>query len=239
MTSSLLSRSRHFISGSSLFRRLVLPGFFLGLAASLHGATIYFGDAAAQGLAVTDGGGIRADLVGDLTYVSHSGAPVVFTVPADGDYRITEVNFFADLSGTLTPFVARYLGVSTQLGSSYEILAKGDPLTVTSADNTFGPSAGDHLENRLFTSGGSHPVISVLAGQQLVAGWFQSGNIVYIGGGGTQGAADYVYGGNSIAGPVGSALSANSGSPLTGPCNSTSAWILSCWCRNPAGCCFW
>lgn len=136
---------------------------------------------------------------------------MVFTVPADGDYRITEVNFFADLSGTLTPFVARYLGVSTQLGSSYEILAKGDPLTVTSADNTFGPSPGDHLENRLFTSGGSHPVISVLAGQQLVAGWFQSGNIVYIGGGGTQGAADYVYGGNSIAGPVGSALSANSG----------------------------
>jgi len=162
-------------------------------------------------MAVTSGGGPRADTVSALTYALHTGSPTIYTAPANQQLKLTEVNFFADLSGTMTPFVARFLGGSTQTGTNYQVLAKGDSLVVVSSDAAMGPSAGDHLENRAFTVTGVNPVINVNAGDQIVAGWYQQGNIVYIGGGGTQGAGDYIRSGDSLSGAaIGGPLTANS-----------------------------
>ncbi len=180
-------------------------------ASQVQGATVYIGDAATQGMAVTSGGGPRADTVSALTYALHTGSPTIYTAPANQQLKLTEVNFFADLSGTMTPFVARFLGGSTQTGTNYQVLAKGDSLVVVSSDAAMGPSAGDHLENRAFTVTGVNPVINVNAGDQIVAGWYQQGNIVYIGGGGTQGAGDYIRSGDSLSGAaIGGPLTANS-----------------------------
>ena len=195
---------------SSFLRTSAVVGVLAILAGPAMAVT-YIGDAAPQGLAVTSGGGPRADTVGTLTYALHTGSPTIYTAPSNQQLKLTEVNFFADRSGTLSPFVARFLGGSTQTAANYQVLAKGDALGVVSSDQTMGPSAGDHLENRAFTVATVNPTINVNAGDQIVAGWLQQGNVVYIGAGGAQGAGDYVKNGDSLSGAViGGPLTANS-----------------------------
>jgi hypothetical protein len=173
-------------------------------------ADFYIGDAASEERLVTRGGGTQADAANVLTCIQHTGSPTIYTAPSDQNLTLKEVNFFADTSGTLTPFVARYLGGDTQLASSYEILSIGDPVTVTSSDEVLGASDGDHLENRAFTVRSLHPTIRVNAGEMIAAGWLQDGHIVIQDATATQGAADYVADGDTLSGAtVGGAPAGN------------------------------
>ncbi|MCF7734364.1 MAG: Ig-like domain-containing protein [Akkermansiaceae bacterium] len=162
---------------------------FFASARQGHTADFYIGDAAAEGRVVTTGGGTRADTVPLLTYVLHGGT-AIYPPPNDQRLRLTEVNFFAESAGTLTPFVARYDRGGTQQGTSYEILSIGDPLAV---------KGGNVLVNRAFTVGGVNPVISVNAGDQIAVGWLQDGNIVYLKEPGP-GTPDYISNGNALNG---------------------------------------
>jgi hypothetical protein len=179
---------------------LVCWAGLLTLGSSLEAAVIYIGDAASQGRTLTNGGGTRADSVTNLTYVS-THASNLYTAPEAWKVRLTEVNFFADAGGTLIPFVARYNGASNQLGSSYTVLAIGDPITVSPADS---------LINAQFKVGGVNPVLSLNAGDVLAAGWQQQGNLVYISGYAGSGVPEYIANGLALPATVGNSLTLNS-----------------------------
>lgn len=164
----------------------------IAVRVSLPDAQVYIGDAAAEGPSVTRDGGTVADTLDVITYIMHTGSPTIYTVPEDQHIRLKEVNFFADEGGTLTPFLARFLGGDGQVASNYEILVIGDALTVTSSDES-------HLENRIFTVASAYPVISLKANDMIVAGWLQDGHIV-LKTSTTQGTADYVAKGDSLSG---------------------------------------
>jgi hypothetical protein len=176
------------------------------LATPGQAATIYIGDAAAEGQSVTANNGNRADSVGTLTYVLHAN---YYTATSDEQLKLTEVNFYADASGTLTPFVALYNGGDSQQAASYTILSKGDALSVTVTPSVRNDGIAQ-LENQAFTVGGSNPTINVSAGDTIAAGWLQVGNIVYLSNF-AQGTADYIRGGDSLSGAsVGESLTADS-----------------------------
>ncbi len=176
----------------------------LGLSVS-QAATLYIGDDAAEGFNVTAGGGTTADSVTQLTY-AFTGAGSTYTVPFSQTIRLSEVNFFADESGNLTPFIARYNGGNNQLASSYTVLAIGDPIAVATG-GAFGP-VGNILQNRQFTIGGSNPTVAVSAGDVIVAGLFQSARVVLLGP--TTGPnVDYINSGNSLPGSAGSILTSD------------------------------
>lgn len=161
--------------------------------------THYIGDSAAEGTSVTAGDASYG--LTTLTIAMHTGSPVIYTAPSDQDLRITQVNFQTHAAGTVTPFVARYDGTNSTQGSGYEILAIGDPLTV---------AAGGVLENRAFTVSGLFPTISVGSGDQIIAGYLQTGGQVIRLGEVTQGLGDYIRNGDSLTGQtVGDPLSAN------------------------------
>ena len=101
------------------------------LTVAVPAETLYIGDSAAEGTNVT--AGTTSYGLSDLTIAMHTGSPVIYTAPSDQDLTLTEVNFYTDATGTVTPFVARYDGTNSTLGSGYEILAIGDPITVTNA----------------------------------------------------------------------------------------------------------
>ena len=211
-TLRFLSRSplgKAILASAMLTSSMILASMFTSAA---HAAPIYIGDAASQGFTFGSGGGPRADTVSTLTYVSTAPANR-YTAPINQQVRITEVNFFADMGGVLTPFVGRYNGANNQLGSSYTVLAKGDPITVTPT-GVLGNDATDHLVNASFLVAGVNPVLSLTAGDILVAGWLQTGttgNIVYISNIAGSGSAEYIANGNTLTGaPIGGNLTGNS-----------------------------
>tara|TARA_B110000285_G_scaffold161738_1_gene180657 strand:+ start:299 stop:6547 length:6249 start_codon:yes stop_codon:yes gene_type:complete len=162
--------------------------------------TLYIGDSAAEGINVT--AGTSSYSLTTLTIAMHTGSPVIYTASSGQNLTLTEVNFYTDATGTVTPFVARYDGTNSTLGSGYEILAIGDPITVTNAT--------DHLENSAFLVGGVNPIISVNAGDQIIAGYYQTGGRVVRYAGTTSG-VDYIFSGDSLTSQsVGDPLSADS-----------------------------
>lgn len=168
----------------------------------------YIGDAASQGKNLERKGGPRADTFIPLTYAST--APTnMYTAPASEQIRLEEVNFFADRSGTVTPYVARYNGLDNRKGVNYTVLARGDPIAVRSSDDRLGPSAGDHLVNAKFTVAGLHPVLRLGAGDTLVAGWLQSSQVVYISGFPGSGVGDYIAWGDALPASAGHPLRLN------------------------------
>jgi MYXO-CTERM domain-containing protein len=183
----------------------------LAIAASAAPAmaiTNYIGDAAMQGMVLTNGGGPRADTVNVLTYFSTDPSNL-YTAPSAQQITLTEVNFFADQGGLLTPFVALYNGGNNQLGGSYTILAKGDPITVTPA-GTLGNDVTDHLVNAPFTVSGINPMLSLNAGDVLGAGWLQNNHIVYISGLPGSGTPEYIANGDTLTGAsIGGGLTGN------------------------------
>jgi lysophospholipase L1-like esterase len=170
------------------------------LAGGIQAATLYMGDAASEGMtlaAPTD----TSYSIGLLTIVMHTGSPVIYTSPITQNLKLTQVNFYAHLSGTLTPFVASFSGDPTA-GSAYKILAIGDPISTP---------GGTILVNAAFTVSGSNPTISVQSGDKLVAGFLEQGRVVYTDLVGATGVGDYIYNGNSLTGQsVNGPLSANS-----------------------------
>lgn len=181
----------------------ILALIFSGAAPA---AAIYIGDDAGEGFAITSGGGTTADSVNTLTY-AFTGIGSTFTSPSNQNYTLQEVNFVADEGGgTLTPFVARYNGGNNQLGASYTVLSIGDPLTVPAG--AFG-GGGLTVQNRTFTVGGVNPVLSLLAGDVLVAGLYQSSRIVALGGAGGSN-NDYINNGSSLPGITPAILTSDS-----------------------------
>ncbi len=162
--------------------------------------TLYIGDAASEGatlVAPTD----TSYILSTLTIVMHTGSPVIYTAPDAQNLKLTQVNFYAHESGTVTPFVARFSGDPTA-GSAYKILAIGDPISTV---------GGTIPVNAAFTVSGSHPTISVQSGDKIVAGFLEQGRVVYTDVLGQTGVADYIYNGNSLTGQsVSSPLSSNS-----------------------------
>ena len=160
---------------------------------SLQAATIYIGDAAPEGMIVTDQGNPDGANSGNITYGLHEN-PIV-NGPVKEGYHLGSVNFWADGAGTLTPFVAVYNGSGVADNENYTILSVGDAITVTDTG----------LNNALFTVAGEHPIVPLAAGEILIAGFHQTAGIVPFSG---TGGADYLDGGNQI-GPVGGNLNAD------------------------------
>lgn len=177
------------------------------LAMPAHAVTIYIGDAAAQGQAITKGTATRADTVNPLTY-AFTDPSTVYTAATNQVIKLTEVNFFADEGpGNLTPFVAVYNGGDNQAGASYNVRSIGAPLAVVGGPLNIDPT--DKLENRVFLSGGANPQISLKAGQTLVAGFHQSSRIVFMQNGGTT-VKDYIDNSpNAIPASVNNTLTSN------------------------------
>jgi hypothetical protein len=169
-------------------------------------ASLYIGDDAAEGSAVTSGGGSQADTANPLTY-AFTGTGSSYIAANSQTIKLTEVNFFADEGpGNLTPFVAAYSGSGNNLGASYTVLAIGDPIAVTGS--TFG-STGNVRENRAFTVGGVNPQITLNAGQTLVAGLYQTTRIVLVSS--TAGSNnDYINNGSSLPASTGNTLTSDS-----------------------------
>ncbi|MFT5857650.1 MAG: hypothetical protein ACI8XO_004912, partial [Verrucomicrobiales bacterium] len=151
---------------------------------SAPAVAIYIGDDAAQATSVTDLGTVDSANSGNITYFFTSD---VYTNNSGGavDLKVTKVNFWADGSGTLTPFVAIYNGGSLASANSYSILAKSDPISAT-------PGQANSVS---FDVGGSNPTITVGAGETVVAGFHQTAGIVPFGGGGD---ADFIQSNNLI-----------------------------------------
>jgi hypothetical protein len=154
--------------------------------------TVYIGDGASfgQDLPTTPScPNWRSDTISSLTYVWSANA---HTAPTAQTITLTEVNSVIDYSGTITPFVARWNGDASNLGTSYDVLMVGDPLSVT---------GGATLQNLAFTVAGEHPTICLAAGEMLVAGVYQSGRQVYMDFGGicgSEGPGDWIRTGDAI-----------------------------------------
>lgn len=167
------------------------PTLFLGSLVALFGmaaasaSSIYIGDDAAAGLALTAGTAgpdTAGDPAGNLTYSfssdsyeNSSGSPLLL--------ELQEVNFWANNPGTLTPFVAIYNGAGTDAGANYEILAVGDPIAGIAG-----------LNNAAFMVGGTTMAVNLGVGEQLTAGFHQSTGMVPWG----DGTGDYLKEGNVI-----------------------------------------
>jgi len=146
--------------------------------------TIYIGDDAAEENFISDLGSVDSANSGNITYffttsshTNNSGAAVNLTA--------TGVNFWADASGTLTPFVALYNGGSNASVNSYSILVKGDPISASPGQ----------LNNVSFDSDGGNPEFTLAPGQTVVAGFHQDTGIVPFGGGGD---GDFIQTGNVL-----------------------------------------
>lgn len=175
-------------------------------SAPLRAASIYIGDDASEGAAVTPGGGTKADSANPLTY-AFTGNGSTYTAATAQTIKLTEVNFIADEGpGNLKPFVAIYNSpASNQLGSSYTVLAIGDAIAVP----TGAFDGGGTLTNAAFTISGVNPQIDLSAGQVLVAGLQQTSRIVLYSS--TTGSNnDYIANGNTVPSSAGQSLTGNS-----------------------------
>lgn len=135
--------------------------------------TIHIGDDAAAGASVTNLGAVDNANSGNITYIFTTDGHTN-TGGAAVDLTVSGVNFWANGSGTVTPFVALYTGGSNANANSYSILVKGDPINASSGQ----------VNNASFDSGGGNPTITLAPGQTVVAGFHQtSGTITYGAGG--------------------------------------------------------
>ncbi len=174
----------------------LLTFLFLFLSpASTLALTVHIGDDAAEGALVSDLGGVDTANRGDMFYIFTTGS---YTNNSGGavELVVTDVNFWADGGGTLTPFVATYSGGPNGSASSYSILVKGDPIAA-------GAGQANHAD---FISGGGNPSIMVGAGQTIVAGFHQSSGVVPFGSGGD---ADFLQTGNNLPGSLPNPPTAN------------------------------
>ena len=166
-------KTRSIILATAAAVAMLLPSPNVGSA-----ATIYIGDSASAGQAVTDLGGAETS----ASAVSYAFPTDAITNSSGGDqgYTITEVNFWSELaSGTVTPFVAIYNGGSIALGASFNVISVGDPIAVSAGVNnaTYTPRSD------------SSSSIVVADTEVLIAGFLQSDAIVPRASGGD---ADYL-----------------------------------------------
>ena len=197
------TRPRSFVPNTKAW--LLSAGALVFAASPAGAASFYVGDDAAEGSAVSAGGGTQADTANPLTY-AFTGTGSTYTAATAQTIKLTEVNFIADEGpGNLTPFVAVYNGGSNQTGASYTVLSIGDPIAAPTG--TF--AGGGTLQNAAFTISGVNPQINLAAGQVLVAGLQQTSRIVLVSG--TAGSNnDYIANGNTLPASTGQTLTGNS-----------------------------
>ena len=179
----------------------------LGQPGSAKAATVYIGDAAKQGLAISPASGRDDSCAVTYGFVNTDGSGAVYTASATTVITITEVNFYknATTEGTfrLTPFVAIFSGNSTngsvKTGENYKVVAVGLPYTFT------GESSAE-LRNLVFASENS--TITLQPGETLIAGFVNSGRpgLVAFDDGATQNAIDYIAASNCLPGGEGGHL---------------------------------
>lgn len=184
-------------------------GLLMALAAiPARAGTVYVGDAALLGSTLPAGTGTRADTINGLSYIySDEVSGVAYTATSNEQIEITSVNFLGQNAGSLTPFLALYEGGATNSSSNYKLLAKGDTLTVPA-----GSSSGV-LFNDQFTVGGVNPIVSLQAGQTVVAGLFETTGIVVFSSTTQSATNDRIWGGNIVNGKsAGNTLSSGNSS---------------------------
>jgi len=166
----------------------------------------YVGDDAAQGVSV-QAGQSAGDADGTLTYdfVQDNGSTYTNTTASTQSITLNLVDFYAGSgAGSLTPFVATYIGAQTadSLGfaTNYEVLAVGDPITVT---------GNSGQQNQLFTVGGIAPTITLNPGDVLTAGFEAAGSDLVSINTNATGLVDYIYDGDSLPGAAPGPLTAN------------------------------
>ncbi len=127
----------------------------------------YIGDAAPQFSGVLDNGSVDGANGGALTYALH-GSPYTNTSGGDEEIRISEVNFWADGAGDVTPFVVSYNDLGVGVAANYTILAIGDVITAT-------PGETNTVE---FTVGGQPASVTLGDGEMILAGFYQTAGVV-------------------------------------------------------------
>jgi lysophospholipase L1-like esterase len=168
--------------------------------------TLYIGDDAAEGAAVTAGSS-TGDSVSTLTYAFVKGGTTYTNTTGNAQtVRLTEVNFYpGSNSGTLVPFVFTYAGGQTSgdvaSAAHYTVLRKGDPIVVT---------ANAAVQNVPFLSNGVAPTITLNPGAVLGAGIATSNNRLVRLQSTAQGLIDYIYNGNSLPASLPGPFTANS-----------------------------
>jgi len=161
----------------------------------LQAASVFIGDAADQGISVTDQETPDASNAGALTYVfTNSG--LTNTTGDTVTLSIDRINFWSENgSGTVIPFFAIYTGANVALATNYNVVAIGTPISAATAG----------LHNASYSAALGDTTITLAAGETLVAGFFQDSSVVpYLS---TAGDADYVF--NNSAESPGSEGSGN------------------------------
>lgn len=128
---------------------------------------VFIGDSAPQGSAVSDRATPDTANAGNITYALH-GFPYTNASGGPEEFVVSKVNFWADNSGDITPFVAVYNGQGVGFGSSYIVRAVGDIITATAGATN----------KAAFTVNGSPVSITLMDGETLVAGFHQSAGVV-------------------------------------------------------------
>jgi hypothetical protein len=181
-------------------RRSIIVAAALLSAAPATAATIYLGPSASFGAAVPAGSGSgnqRADTTTSLTYIFTTGS-----YTAASAIQVQPASFYLanQDAGSITPFIAEFLGGTVNSGLRYKVLAKGDAVSVAAGN------AQGVLRTGNFTVGGNPVTLALTTGQTIVAGLYQTTrNVVFAGG---SNVGTLIYTGNVIP-AVGSAFPAN------------------------------
>lgn len=181
-----LARFRRFVAIS-----LISSAVSLG---TVSASVLFIGGAASEGQNVTNAG--SAFTLDTLTLVNLAAldanglisSPVAFNVTA-GDIILPEtVNFFAEMAGDVTPFIAFVNdATATQSGASFTLLSIGDTIAGVTG-----------LNNAVFEVGGAAaPSFTVANTGQIVAGFLSEGPSV-IANGGTSGLVDLIGNGDGL-----------------------------------------
>ncbi|NIP96913.1 MAG: hypothetical protein GWO24_27150, partial [Akkermansiaceae bacterium] len=125
---------------------------------------IYIGDVPDQGAEIKEVTiGPDTANAGNITYAFFND-PYINDSGDSQSFVVTAVNFWAEASGTLTPFVALFDPANPASGASYSVIAVGEPI-----EGEVG------LNNSSFLVGGENPVVSIESGEQLIGGFHQTG----------------------------------------------------------------
>lgn len=184
---------------------LALAGIFATSTAPAQ-TTVFIGDAASQGVGVTDqqipdnsNAGAFTYAFPNSGYTNSTGGPVSVTIDS--------INFWSEYgTGNVTPFFALYSGSNIGLATNYSVISTGSPIS--------GATVGLHQAD--YTPSLGSGTFNLDAGQTLIAGFFQDSSVVpYFN---ALGDADYLF--NNTAGSAASAgtgytLPASVPNPLT------------------------
>ena len=156
-----MKKSKFSLLSVAISTSLIAPGIS-------SAASTFIGDAASEGLMVTErGAAFTVDVLTIVNLAQDIGStelssPTALTVTTGDTVTATTVNFFAENAGNLTPFIALITGTDLRDFANYEILAVGDLVS----------ASGAGLVNEVFNVGGvAASSFEITSDGQLVAGF--------------------------------------------------------------------